>query len=133
MAVHWFAWLFFGLAIASLLLGLLNNASDARFAGFMAALVLAFIGVCSAGHASNQNEGLASRNINYFKAQGFRVLSAYGHKVCIAAGPHKLCLQERKDATGKKQLVAPLASGKWFVVHGPDGGFMDALSHAPPD
>jgi hypothetical protein len=131
MAVHWFAWLFFGLAIVTLLLGLLSNEGVVRFVGFGAALVLAFIGFYSVGHATQQNRGLASRNTKYFKAQGYKVLSAYGHEVCVAAGPYKKCFQESKDATGNKQLVAELANGKLFVIHGPASGFMDALSHAP--
>jgi hypothetical protein len=95
--------------------------------------VLGVSGYVSGQIADDQNSGLASRNTKYFKAQGYKVLSAYGHEVCVAAGPHKLCLQERKDATGTKQLVVPLATGKVFVVHGPASGFMDALSHAPSD
>lgn len=148
MAVHWFAWLCFGLAGVATICFVFNVASSveamnhgdkaaedqyARRAWWYAIglVVIGLIGVISALQSDAQNSGLAARNTRYFKHDGYRVISAYGHKVCIAAGPHKLCLQERKDATGKKQLVEPLAHGGWALVDGPGGGFMDAVSHAP--
>ncbi len=148
MAVHWFAWLSFALAVIVLcgIFIFLTAASYAEkdseeqkdaakwfFRCLVGIIVLLAIGVASAQHASDQNNGLGSRNARYFKAQGFKILSAYGHEVCVQAGLHKLCLQEREDATGTKQLVAQLASGKWFVIHDPGSGYMDALSHAPSD
>jgi hypothetical protein len=133
MDVHWFAWLCFSLAMLCVVVGLLSEDGEDRRALTVVAIMFTGIGFASSGYAAKQNQGLASRNTRYFRAQGYRVISAYGHKVCVAAGPYKLCLQERKDATGKKQLVMKLADGKWILVHGPGSGFMDALSHAPPN
>jgi hypothetical protein len=133
MAIHWFAWLLWGLGIVCLIVGLFFEESELRVIFGVAGFLLLFAGLGATGQANNQNEGLASRNTQYFKVQGYKVLSAYGHEVCVAAGQHKLCLQERKDATGMKQLVMPLSNGRWAVLSGPGGGFMDAVSHAPQD
>lgn len=141
MEPHWFAYLCWSIAVlpmVCLLYSLGTHHGKEGLTGFEVAsgflvVVLVIVGLYSAKLADKQNTALASRNTAYFESQGYNVLNAYGHKVCVAAGPNPVCFQERKDATGAKQLVRQLADGKWVLVHGPGSGFMDALSHAPRD
>ena len=131
MAVHWFAFLCFSIAALLLIIGFICVITDELSVGTVLlgiCIVAAFVGCCVIGYANKQNEGLAGRNTKEFKARGYKVISAYGHKVCVAAGTYPICMQERKDATGKKQLVIKQTNDQWVVV---DQSFFAAIAQAP--
>jgi hypothetical protein len=138
MAVHWFAVLCFvvaGLSLAAFLLraGWLtgkDQKEDHIVTVFFVVSIIAFLtGLIVALNAKAQDTSLGSRNKKEFTSRGFNVLSAHGHSVCVKAGIYKLCLQERKDVTGKKQLVMPTTVGfGWVVIN---HGFVKVVDQAP--